>query len=149
MKRLLLLLFIASCTHEPITEPTNLVTVPVSHDTINYEGKLFTWSAFGDASYQFDSYFEVSGVAMSSNDPTQGVTVTASSDWGDVTLNPYSMYWETGPITITCADGWEFYANEIEALRDDLHMEMLPHQIRIWGNSDTVKVKIVSISLQN
>lgn len=146
MKRLFLLLLITSCTHDPITGPTNLVTAPVSHDA-NYKGKFFTWSAFGDASYYFDSYFEVSGVAMNNNEPHQGVTVTASANWGEVILNQHSMEWVTGPITITCAEGWEFYKCDIEHLRDDLHLYMSPGLIRIWADNDTVHVKIISISL--
>lgn len=148
MKRLILLLLLASCVHDA-PDPTSqfIKTNPLSVQSDGLTVTAFTWNSFGDASYQFDSYFEVSGVAMDSNDPVQGVTVTASSTWGDVTLNPQSMEWMTGPITITCADGWEFYANDIEALRDDLHLEMSPHEIRIWGENDTVHVNIFSIWL--
>lgn len=144
MRYLIILLLFASCSHNVTTPEQTVYANSLTPDS--KEITTFHWNSYGDASYQFNSYFEVTGIATNQNQ--NGVMVTASSTWGDVTLHPDSMRWVTGTITITCADGWEFFANDIDPMRDGLHLEMLPSEIRIWSDNDTVDVIIRSISLQ-
>jgi len=139
MRYFLLLLTLFGCVHEPIQPDPPPVTT-----SIETKSDGFVWQprACPPVSYSFDSYFEVAGSAIGTNQPTM---VRLYCDSGDLRMTCEYLQVNTNDTIYIVTDQSGFYNIEAENFGAGfMYFEL--DTIRIWG-VDSVRIESVSLRL--